>query len=232
LIAFGWLAARPPIGGRGASHKIEPFHAALVALAGGMILARGLFVALHAPYYAQRPWQALWLWQGGLSAIGAILGSLLGLALYSWLAKAPLVTLADQLSFPAGLIAMAAWAGCWADGCAYGFPLDAAQSLALGRDPFLSTTPRWPTQALGALLTAILTAAMYWFITHPAPAGLAASAFILGLSCILFGVSLFRADPSLLAWHYRLDTLASATLGVLGLGSVLACLRAKPKRRG
>ena len=69
------------------AYAIKPkigYQAALLLLGGGLIGARLWHVATDWGLYATDPWRAIWLWQGGLSILGAVAGGVLTLLIVSF----------------------------------------------------------------------------------------------------------------------------------------------------
>ena len=202
--------------------------ALLVALAGG----RAGYVAVNWGYFAAYPGEIGQVWLGGLSGVGAVYGFVLGLCLAARLGKENLGLLADRL-LPLGMaLGICAWLAAWWDGSAYGVP--AAGWFAL---PALDERGLWarrfPTQALGAVLTLILWAGLDWLQRlRSAVPGRAVALGLLLCGLLLFGLAFTRADPAPLWRGWRLEAWAALGLAALGLlGWVFVEIRAAILRR-
>jgi len=205
--SFLWLALTGPEPSRGAQ-----VDAGLAALAGGLMGARAAFVLSHSSYYASHLVEALWFWQGGLSWAGGVAGAFAGLALYTTLARRPLWPIADSLAVPAAILSLATWTGCWADGCAYGRRTAPGPWSAAGADPFGGTISRWPTQAVGVLLSLGAIALAYSLGGQKPPSGVT---FGLTLSILAAGslaLAFVRGDPGPSIAGLRADALGSAAV--------------------
>lgn len=200
--------------------------AGVVMLAAGIFMARLTFILLHSSYYFSRPLEILTLWQGGLSGIGGFVGALVGLGIYARVTGESLTTRADALAIPGAIIALSCWLGCWLDGCAYGIPLESQIPLLTGLDMFNSETLRWPTQAVGAIFSLLSVGALIT-LKDRLPQGNLGMASLTSIALGIFVVSFFRSDPSLLIAGFRLDTLASLGLALLGIGGILIVTRTK-----
>ncbi len=216
--AFLWLAlskppreSREPPGSAERSSTVARIDAGLAALAGGLVLARMLFVALHWGYYSQNPIEIGWLWEGGLSWVGGAIGAAAGLGLYARFTKRPLWPLADALAAPAALIAFASWTGCLLDGCAYGMRTEPGWLTPLSPDITGNVASRWPTQTAGALTSLAIFSALLWTRDRFRPGGLACLSLAL-LSAAALALSFVRADPTGLIAGLRYDTLGALTL--------------------
>lgn len=185
----------------------------LVALFAGLIGARVGHVAAYWNYYNSRLTEAAQFWQGGLSWAGAALGGVIGLALYDALLKRPFWPDADHLAAPAMIVGAAGWFGCLLDACAYGQLT--AQGPAMP-DLLGVVAPRWPTQAVGGILTLIGLAGLYRTSELAPPAGVQAAAALLALGAINLAMATVRGDPAPVVSGLRLDGLASGALMTLG----------------
>ncbi|UCF59883.1 MAG: prolipoprotein diacylglyceryl transferase [Anaerolineaceae bacterium] len=197
--------------------------AGLAALAVGLISARLGFVALHWEYYASKPIEVLWFWQGGLSWVGGALGAILGLGLFCILTRHPFWPLADTLALPGMVVALACWSGCLADGCAYGRALDSPLWASPTPDMFGSRNPRWPTQMIGVVYSSLALVLLYWLAGHHPKPGILACISLSMIAAGAFALSFTRSDPIMLLSGLRLDTWGSAAILLLGGASLTLC---------
>lgn len=200
-------------------------NAGLATLTGGMIGARAVFVILHLEHYAGQPWEILWYWQGGLNAVGGILGALLGLGVYALLTDINFGHLGDELAIPATVVAFACWTGCLVDGCAYGIQAPLGPFTMPLTDMFGNVTSRWPTQATGALLNVVALTILAWMKGRKLQPGILLCTSLGLISASMFVLSFTRADPSLTIAGARLDTLGSAVLLTLAIGAAFLRIR-------
>ncbi|HSR47044.1 MAG TPA: prolipoprotein diacylglyceryl transferase family protein [Anaerolineales bacterium] len=215
LAGLGWLVARRA---SSAESGGDVFTAALVSLVLGLAGARLGFVALHLPYFRRHPVEALWIWEGGLSWVGAALGVLAAIALMARTRRRPSMALADALAIPAVIVALAAWTGCLFDRCLYGIPVPASPMALPTPDVFGTIVPRWPTAVVGLAATGILLAGLVWATDRQLPPGLRASLALGALALTGLALSFTRADPSLLVMGLRLDAIGA--LGLLALAAI------------
>jgi phosphatidylglycerol:prolipoprotein diacylglycerol transferase len=202
--------------------SIQPNHrldAGLAALALGIVGARLAFVLTHLAYYTKRPVESLWFWQGGLSWVGAAIGSLVGIGIYAFFAKLRFLELVDTMAIPAAILSISGWFGCLLDGCAYGMKAD---SFPLAPDLLGNLAARWPTQAIGTILSLLILLVIWLQLERNAPPGRLGMLAMVLISGVNFILSFVRADPIAFVWGIRLDILASgavfvlSTLGLLG----------------
>lgn len=209
---------------------VEALDAGMAALISGLVAARAGYVAASWGYYSQRPQEALWFWQGGLSWSAGAAGALLGLGLVAGISQRPFWPLADRLAIPAALLALAAWAGCMLDGCSYGFRTSPGPLTPPSPDLLGNLAPRWPTQAAGVIASLAALAGLILIGDRQLPAGLLACLSLTIIAAVSVGLSFTRADPTRMLWGMRLDGLASGA--VLSVGLAALGWRAAARRRG
>jgi hypothetical protein len=120
---------------------------------------------------------------------------------------------------PAAILALAAWSGCWADGCAYGRRVAAGPLAPPSADYFGVVASRWPTQGTGVLLSLGAVALAYFLGTQKTAAG---AAFGLTLSALAAGslaLAFTRGDPGPSLAGLRADALGSAAV-LLGAAAI------------
>lgn len=217
LGALVWLGRTEAGGGP----QTGPLDAGLLALAGALVGGRLAFVTAHLHYYGAAPLEALWIWQGGLSGFGAVLGALAGVSLYAWRTETPFWALTDQLVLPAHLPAFAAWVGCLLDGCAYGVRLPNSTWIPPSPDILGAAQPRWPTQSVGALATLLAFVLLLGLRRRTSTEGLMTSTALLYHGSVLLGMSLVRADPVPAVLGLRSDAAGGAGLMACGIAAYL-----------
>lgn len=215
VLGLGWVAyqASP----REVNQRVD---VGLWVMLGSLVGSRVGFVAVSWSYYRSNLWEAIALYQGGLSWPGALVGGVLTLILAARLIQAPTGKLADAMLPLIASLTISAWLGCWATGCAYGPPANQVWGIP-AVDEWGHLAPRWPTQLIGALLTLgifwVLDQSRNWDIT---PAwvklpGVAAGLALFGLVLQMLALSFLRADPAPGWGGMRLDAWAALVLLVL-----------------
>jgi len=214
LISLLWLGFQPT---QRESEPTTRIDAGLIAIIAGLLGGRVGYVATHWNYFSQQPEQALYFWQGGLSWAAAAFGALTGLAAYIALTRRPFWSLVDALAIPAAIVASAAWLGCFIDRCAYGFKTAPGLFTPPAPDMIGNIAPRWPTQALGGLLSLIVVGILYWLSHLDLRPGLLAALSLSFVALIALGLSFTRGDPMPALAGIRWDGLGSAAVLSLGL---------------
>jgi phosphatidylglycerol:prolipoprotein diacylglycerol transferase len=210
-LGLAWLYVAAP-----AERKSRWLDIGLAAIVGGLIGARLVYVLVNGAYYAANVAEALMIWRGGLSWVGAALGALLGAGWWAGRVGERLPTMLDAAALPLALLSALTWGGCLAAGCAYGAEVAPGQLPAwfasTAPDLYGLQVPRWPTQALGlgwgvfAVLVIIALRRRRW------PEG-ALGLYALGLIALgAFFLGFVRGDPMPLVAGFRLDVVGSAVV--------------------
>jgi len=221
LISLLWLGLQPA---KQESDQAVRIDAGLIALLAGMIGARIGYVGTHWSYFSQRPDEAFYFWQGGLSWAAGAFGALIGLGVYVLLSRHSFWRLVDALAIPAAIVASAAWLGCLIDRCAYGIRTAPGLLTPPAPDMIGNIAPRWPTQALGGLLSLVLIGVLYWLSHLELRPGLLAALSLSFVALIALALSFTRGDPMPVFAGIRFDGLGSAAVLSLGLIALMVNL--------
>ncbi len=210
-LGLAWLYVAAP-----AEKKSRWLDLGLAAIVGGLIGARLVYVIIHSAYYATNLAEALMIWRGGLSWVGAVAGALLGARGWASRLGEPLLPVLDAAALPLTLLSALTWGGCLAAGCAYGAEVAPGQLPAwfapAAPDLYGLQVPRWPTQALGVVWGAFSVFVMFGLRRQRWPAG-ARGLYALGLVALgAFFLGLVRGDPMPLVAGFRLDVIGSAVV--------------------
>ena len=222
LSALAGLLIGGALFARGAARLIAGRRAAIaIAVAaslGGIAGARLLHIADYPDFYAAAPFQTLYLWNGGLSLWGAVLG---GLAAGLWRARkaglAPAET-ADAAASP-GLVGIAVG---WTGGVIAGDPAGAATSLpwavvyAHPASPaFADGAAAHPVAVYELLLTAAVALGV-WVWGRRAPSGMRVLLALAAWGVGRFLIAFARLDPSWLGLQ-QTQWLGLAAVAAVGL---------------
>lgn len=169
----------------------------VAALVGG----RALYVIQNElGSITEHPAHVLMVWMGGLSFYGGLIGAIIALALFARRRKIPLLAALD-IAAPGAAIGQAiGHVGCLIGGDSYGIPTDLPWAVIYRNPAGMAplNVPLHPTQAYEAILLGGLFAVI-WLgrerLTRLG-AGLTASAYLLGLAVIRFGLFFLRGEPA------------------------------------
>lgn len=188
----------------------------VAALVGGRLL---YVLQNDLPTLAEHPAHVFMIWMGGLSFYGGLIGALVALFVFTRRRRIPLLPALD-VAAPAAAIGQAiGHLGCLIGGDSYGIPTTLPWAVVYRNSNAMAPQgiPLHPTQAYEAILLALLFAGL-WLgrerLARVAP-GVLASAYLLGLAAIRFGLFFLRDEAAVL--------LGLKTAQWLGLGiAVLA----------
>ena len=143
--------------------------ACLLALALGLLAARGGHVLLHLEHFARAPEDILRWSSGGLEWHSGLAGALAGLWLGARWRRLAWPALLDALTPALALLCLGAWRGCMAAGCGYGREVDTLANhspllVAELPDVYGIVAPRYNTPLFGLLLgiSALLLAGLFY----------------------------------------------------------------------
>ncbi len=189
-----------------------------------VVTGRLVYVIVQGSYFVEHPLEALVVWQGGISAQGALFGLLLGLT-WRFRTWPTWLRAADALTVPVVLVILAGWVSCGLAGCAYGPLVD------VGRQPWLAVfdwpdlygvvAPRVPVQLVGVGVALMGLGWCGWLARRYTTPGILFSSALLVFSLADLGLQALRADEVLRVAGLRLgawgDVLLAGVAVVLGV---------------
>ncbi len=191
----------------------------------GVILGGRLgFCLLYQPeWYLTHLLDIFKVWQGGMSAHGGIVGSILAIAYYARRQKTSFLTVADFVAplVPLGL--MFGRLGNFINGELWGRAADPTLPWAMIFENSGTLVPRHPSQLYEAFLEGALLFTVLWlFSRKPRPAGAVGALFCLGYGLVRFVVEYFREPDSYLGLGlFGLSRGQWLSLPVMALGLVV-----------
>ena len=231
LVAFGlvWILGRWRIAQRpGAVWTAKDlddalFYGILGTILGGR-LGYVLFYKLDE-YFAE-PWRILFVWEGGMSFHGGLLGVIFAMWLYArrhkqdWLAVADFIAPLVPLGLGAGRL------GNFINAELPGRATDVPWAMVF---PNVDAVPRHPSQLYELGLEGLaLFALLWWFSSNPRPRGAVSGLFLVGYGVFRFAVEFTREPDSylgLLALGLSMGQWLSLPMIIVGLGLLLWAYR-------
>lgn len=198
------------------------------ASAGALLGGRAVFVWLNQPYFAENPADAWQLWLGGLNYYGVLLGGLAGLWLWAKLTGRSFQRYAGLFAPGLALLAVAGWAACGVEGCAYGRAAAPGLLAANLPDALGVLAVRYRTQLGGAVASLVVFGAALWGFGRVRP-GLLFWGTLGALSLGRAIIALWRGDVAPVVAGRRLDLLMD--LGLLAVSLVAANFVVASRRR-
>jgi phosphatidylglycerol---prolipoprotein diacylglyceryl transferase len=219
-LALAWIGAW-----RARLLQTDVLDIALVAVLGGVLAARAVYVIMNWGYFRHQTGDIAQLWQGGLSWHGGFIGGVTGAAIASAWRKQSIRAVFDVLT--SGLMAGAAlgWIGCYLAGVAYGrevFPGNRWWFLAADSpDIYGLWNPRFSTQLLGAAWAA-LSFIVAWTMRQSRP-GVRFAVTMVFYSAGVFVLGFARGDTVPMIGAWRVDQVMDAGIVVAAVAfTVLA----------
>jgi len=171
--------------------------------------------------YVAEPWRVFYVWEGGMSFHGGMLGVILALAWFArsrrqdWLAVTDFIAPLAPLGLAAGRLGNFINAELW------GRPAAVPWAVVF---PNVDRVPRHPSQLYEfALEGVLLLAVLWWFSLRPRPRGAVSGAFLLGYGVLRFLVE-FTREPDgflgLLSFGLSMGQWLSAPMIVAGAGMI------------
>ena len=169
------------------------FYGILGVIAGGRL---GYVLFYKFSDYLAAPWKIFFVWEGGMSFHGGLLGVVIAMVLFArkrqqhWLRLTDFIAPLVPLGLAAGRIGNFINAELW------GRPSDAPWAMVF---PNVDRLPRHPSQLYEFALEGLLLFALLWLYTRrPRPIGAASGLFLIGYGCLRFAVEFTREPDSFL----------------------------------
>jgi len=202
------------------------FYAIVGTIAGGRL---GYVLFYKFAEYAAEPWRVFYVWEGGMSFHGGMLGVIVALA---WFASRRRQDWISVMDFIAPLVPLALGAGRlgnFINAELWGRPASVPWAMVF---PNVDGVPRHPSQLYEfALEGVVLFAVLWWFSRRPRPRGAVSGAFLLGYGLVRFLVE-FTREPDrflgLLALGFSMGQWLSAPMVVAGAAMIVWAYRSAP----
>ena len=233
LVGFGlvWAAGRYRIartpGGVWSAKDLDDalFYGILGTILGGRL---GYVLFYKFSDYMAAPWKILYVWEGGMSFHGGMLGVILAMLWFArsrrqdWLAVTDFIAPLAPLALGAGRLGNFINAELW------GRPASVPWAMVF---PNVDRVPRHPSQLYELGLEGIvLFAVLWWFSAQRRPRGAVSGAFLIGYGALRFLVE-FTREPDgflgLLALGFSMGQWLSAPMVAAGAALMVWAYQSK-----
>lgn len=172
------------------------FHGVLGVVLGGRL---GYCLFYQPGHYLSHPLEIVYLWQGGMSFHGGMLGVIVSMVWFAHRQGLPWLDITDFIApcVPTGLAA--GRVGNFINGELWGRAADPSLPWAMVFPQSASPLPRHPSQIYQFLLEGLLLFALLWWLARkPRPLGWISGAFLLGYGVLRFVAEYFREPDAFL----------------------------------
>ena len=235
LVAFGllwaagrWRIAKNPQGVWNAKDLDDAlFYGILGTILGGRL---GYVLFYKFGDYLGEPWRIFYVWEGGMSFHGGMLGVIFALWLFARRRKQDWLRVTDFIAplVPLGLAA--GRLGNFINAELWGRPTDVPWAMVF---PNVDNVPRHPSQLYEFGLEGLaLFAILWWFSSKPKPRGAVSGLFLIGYGVFRFAVEYTRQPDSFLgqlALGLTMGQWLSLPMVAIGVGLLLAAYRSQPR---
>jgi phosphatidylglycerol:prolipoprotein diacylglycerol transferase len=201
LVAFGlvWTLGRARIASRPDSvwtrKDLEDalFYGILGTIVGGRL---GYILFYKAGDYVVAPWKVFYVWEGGMSFHGGMLGVIFAMWLFARVRRQDWLRITDFIAplVPLGLAA--GRIGNFINAELWGRPTDVPWAMVF---PNVDTLPRHPSQLYEFALEGLVLFALVWLYSRkPRARGAVSGLFLIGYGCFRFIVEFTREPDSYL----------------------------------
>ena len=183
-------------------------------LVGMFICARlGYVLIYNWNYYAFRPIEIFYIWQGGLSFHGAIVGIYLGFYFFAKKMKIPLLQALDAAALIGCQGLFWGRVGNFINGELYGRTTEVPWAIVF---PAGGPYPRHPSQLYEALMEGVILAVILWLIKRKTRIhGIITSTFFIGYGFFRYFVEFFREPDSQMGFYWGGTTTMGQILCLL-----------------
>jgi phosphatidylglycerol:prolipoprotein diacylglycerol transferase len=235
LIAFGllwavgrWRIAKNPTGVWTAKDLDDAlFYGILGTILGGRL---GYVLFYKLGDYLGEPWRIFYVWEGGMSFHGGMLGVIFALWLFARTRKQDWLRVTDFIAplVPLGLAA--GRLGNFINAELWGRPTDVPWAMVF---PNVDNVPRHPSQLYEFGLEGIaLFALLWWFSSAPKPRGAVSGLFLVGYGVFRFAAEYTRQPDSFLgqlALGLTMGQWLSLPMVAAGVGLMIWAFRTQPR---
>jgi phosphatidylglycerol:prolipoprotein diacylglycerol transferase len=221
------IKTRPHVGWTAQELDDVLFYGILGVIIGGRL---GYVLFYKLSEYLSAPLHILYVWEGGMSFHGGLLGVIAAVAWYTSTRHRSFLSLMDFIAPLAPLGLAAGRLGNFINGELWGRVTDVPWAMVF---PNVDPQPRHPSELYEFGLEGVLLfIVLWWYAARPRPRGAVSAAFLIGYGLVRFGVEFTREPDSylgLLALNLSMGQWLSLPMVAAGLTMLAwAYLRKQP----
>jgi phosphatidylglycerol:prolipoprotein diacylglycerol transferase len=222
------IAARP--GGVWSEKDLSDalFYGILGTIIGGRL---GYVLFYKAGEYLAEPWRIFFVWEGGMSFHGGMIGVILAMWLFARTRKQDWLAITDFIAplVPIGLAT--GRLGNFINAELWGRPTNVPWAMVF---PNVDTLPRHPSQLYELALEGVaLFVILWWYSSKPRPRGAVSGLFLICYGCFRFAVEFTRQPDSflgVLALGLTMGQWLSLPMIILGVVLLARAYRQEERR--
>ena len=180
--------------------------------------------------YASEPWRIFYVWEGGMSFHGGLLGVILALWFFARTRRQDWLRIMDFIAPLAPLGLAAGRLGNFINAELWGRPTEGPWAMIF---PNVDNVPRHPSQLYEFALEGFaLFLLLWWFSAKPRPRGAVSGLFLMGYGVFRFIVEFTREPDSflgLLALGFTMGQWLSLPMIAIGVGMIAWACRTQPR---
>lgn len=172
------------------------YNLGFLLLLSGVFGARISYVLANLNFYRSRPLSAFYIWEGGLTSYGAIIGGLVAVVSFAKLKKIDFFNLADSIAqgLPAGFAI--GRIGCFMNGCCYGIPAETPFSVVF--PAIRDARPHLATQLFESAYSLLILLVLFYLDRNFEKKGLLFFSFLGLYGLFRFLNEFLRVNPKVL----------------------------------
>jgi len=191
----------------------------------------GYVLFYKAAEYASAPWKAFYIWEGGMSFHGGMIGVIAAMMLFARTRRQDWLSITDFISPLVPLALGAGRLGNFINAELWGRPATVPWAMIF---PNVDQTPRHPSQLYELALEGIvLFLLLWWFSAKPRPRGAVSGLFLAGYGVFRFAVEYTREPDrhlGLLAVGLSMGQWLSLPMVLGGIGLMVWAYRSPAKK--
>ena len=191
------------------------FFGILGAILGGRL---GYVLFYKLGDYLSVPWKVFYVWEGGMSFHGGLIGVIVALALFARRHRQPWLGVTDFIAPLVPLALGAGRIGNFINAELWGRPADVSWAMVF---PRVDSAPRHPSQLYEFALEGVVLFVLLWIYSmKPRPRGAVSGLFLIGYGVFRFGVEYTREPDSylgLLALGLSMGQWLSVPMVLIGI---------------
>ena len=180
--------------------------------------------------YAAQPWHVFYVWEGGMSFHGGMLGVIFAMWLYARMHRQDWLRVTDVIAPMVPLALAAGRLGNFINAELWGRPTDVPWAMIF---PNVDNVPRHPSQLYEFTFEGIVLFLVLWlYSAKPRPRGAVSGLFLTGYGVVRFGVEFTRQPDSFLgflALGLTMGQWLSIPMIAIGIGMMVWAYRTQPR---